>query len=107
MNLRLQKPGNFESISISASTFPVICTALPSRVNIEDYPHIQDLELAENFDNNHDTIDVLIGSDYYWDIIMSESVRADYGPTAINSKFGWVLSGPVSNLSASERQQHI
>ena len=43
------------------------------------------------------SIDVLIGSDYYWDIIMSESIRADYGPTAINSKFGWVLSGPVTN----------
>lgn len=71
MNLRLQKPGNPETIEISALTFPVICSALPSTVNIDDCPHIQDLDLAENFDNdNHDTIDVLIGSNYYWDIIM-------------------------------------
>ena len=98
VNLRLQKPGNPETIEISALTFPVICSALPSTVNIDDYQRIQDLDLAEDFDNdNHDTIDVLIGSDYYWDIIMSESIRADYGPTAINSKFGWVLSGPVTN----------
>ena len=75
----------------------VIC----SRVNVHDYPHLQDLEFAENFNNDgRDTIEVLIGSDYYWDIITNESIRADSGPTAVSSKFGWILSGPASDLSS-------
>ncbi|PFX11629.1 hypothetical protein AWC38_SpisGene24559 [Stylophora pistillata] len=40
-----------------------------------------------------DSIDILIGSDYYWDIVTGESIRGEFGPTAINSKFGWLLSG--------------
>ena len=88
-------------MKISALKYPVICSALPSRVDVYDYPHLQDLEFAENFNNDgHDTIDVLIGSDYYWDIITNESFRADSGPTAVSSKFGWILSGPTSDLSS-------
>ena len=94
VELYLQKPGNSETVKISALKYPVKCSALPSRVNVHDYPHLQDLEFAENFNNDgHDTIDVLIGSDYYWDIITNESIRADSGPTAVSSKFGWILSG--------------
>lgn len=102
MNLRLQRPGNSETITISALTFPVICSALPSRVNIEDFSHFQDVELAENIEtNSNDNIDVLIGSYYYWDIVTSESIRGDSGPTAVNSKFGWIISGPTHNSSAN------
>lgn len=98
VHLRLQRPGNPETIDISALTFPVICSALPLRVNLDDHPHLQDLDLAEDFDNdNHDTIDVLIGSDYYWDIVSSESVRGESGPTAVNSKLGWLVSGPTDS----------
>ena len=102
VNLQLQKPGISETVDISALKFPVICSALPSKVTIHDYSHLHDLEFAENFDNDvHDTIDVLIGSDHYWDIITSKGIRADTGPTAVNSKFGWVLSGPVIDSSSS------
>ena len=101
VELYLQKPGNSETVKISALKYPEICSALPSRVNVHDYPHLQDLEFAENFNNDgHDTIDVLIRSDYYWDIITNESIRADSGPTAVSSKFGWILSGPASDLSS-------
>ena len=79
----------------------MICSALPSRVNVHDYPHLQDLEFTENFNKDrHDTIDVLIGSDNCWDIITNESIRADSGPTAVSSKFGWILSVPTSELSS-------
>ena len=43
---------------------------------------------------------MLIGSDHYWDIITNESIRADSGPTAVSSKFGWILSGLASDLSS-------
>ena len=53
-------------------------------------------------DSEDKLIDVLIGSDYYWDFVTSEIVRGDFGPTAVNSKFGWLLSGPMLDCSSSQ-----
>ena len=50
----------------------------------------------QRFDN------VLIGSDYYWDFVTGEIVRGDFGPTAVNSKFGWLLSGPTESVINQE-----
>ena len=83
-------------------TFPAICSPIPATINIDDYPHLQDLELAENFDSN-DAISVLIGSNYYWAIVNAEVIKGESGPTAINSKFGWRSSNRTnSNLIISD-----
>ena len=45
---------------------------------------------------NHDSnVDVLIGSDFYWDLVLGEVKRQDNGLVAISSKFGWLISGPI------------
>ena len=47
--------------------------------------------------NGHDTnsdIDILIGSDYYFDFILGNIVRGDGGLVAVESEFGWLVSGP-------------
>eukprot|EP00112_Aurelia_sp_Birch-Aquarium-sp1_P011662 Seg2451.3 transcript_id=Seg2451.3/GoldUCD/mRNA.D3Y31 product="hypothetical protein" protein_id=Seg2451.3/GoldUCD/D3Y31 len=41
-----------ESLEIQALTFPKICTALPSKVDLSDYPHLENLELADPLDSN-------------------------------------------------------
>lgn len=66
---------------------------MPSRVQT-NFVHLEGLELADQFDRSHDTIDVLVGSDFYWDIVIGDIVSRD-GPTALSSKLGWLLSGPV------------
>ena len=38
---------------------------------------------------------MLIGSDYYWQLTTGEVIRGKTGHVAINTKLGWVLSGPV------------
>lgn len=75
----------------SALNFPVICSPVPKRVVVNKYPHLQDLELADHSEIGQDAIDVLIGSDHYWDIITGESIREENGPTAVNNKFGWLF----------------
>lgn len=45
--------------------------------------------VAEKFD-----ISFLIGTDYYWDIVGNHIVRGR-GPTAMQSKLGYLLSGPL------------
>ena len=43
-------------------------------------------------------IDVLIGSDCYRTIIAGQTIMGDQGPVAIDSKLGWLLSGPLDCL---------
>ena len=85
---------NEETSRVCVLSFPTICSPLPSRVDANNYPHLHGLKLAD-YSDSEDSIDVLIGSDYCWDFVTSEIVRGDFGPTAVNSKFGWLLSGPT------------
>lgn len=103
VQLQLKRPGssNDELISISALTFPVLCSPLPSRVQI-NFPHLEGLELADDLNGSQESIDVLVGSDFYWDIVTGDTVVGD-GPTAVSSKLGWLLSGPVKGVNTDNR----
>ena len=95
MNLYLKRPGssNDETVHILALTFRVICPLLPSRVQ-NNFVHLEGLKLADDFDGFQDTIDVIVGSNFYRDIVTGDILSGD-GPTAISSKLGWLLSGPI------------
>ena len=93
---------NEETSRVCVLSFPTICSPLPSRVDANNYPHLHGLKLAD-YSDSEDSIDVLIGSDYYWDFVTSEIVRGDFGPTAVNSKFGWLLSGPTEAVINQQR----
>ena len=45
----------------------------------------------------------MIGSDFYRNFIVKGIARGERGPTAINSKLGWLLSGPT-NASTHNRK---
>ena len=60
------------------------------------YAHLEGLELADEPCNSGSSIDLLIGLDYYWNFVTGEMKRGEEGPIAINSKLGWLLSGPIS-----------
>ena len=84
-------------IEIQALSFPKICTPLPAQIDLSDYPHLEDLELADPLDSESqvEPVDILIGSDMYWEIVNGDVIRENTGPIAVSSKFGWVISGPV------------
>ena len=42
-------------------------------------------------------VDVLIGSDCYWNLVTGRVIRGRSGPIAIHTKVGWVLSGPTNH----------
>jgi hypothetical protein len=92
--------GNNGRHSISALCYPKICSPLSTAIDINRYPHLQNLDLADcSITNAHNTnidIDMLIGSDYYFDLVSGEIERGDGGPVAINSAFGWLVCGPTS-----------
>ena len=98
VNLRLE--GSQGEIEISALCFPKICSAVSAKVNINNHAHLQDLKLAET---GQQDIDVLIGSDYYFDVVCGDVIRGSSGPAAVSSMFGWVLSGPTSAEESREK----
>ena len=78
---------------------------MSAKVNIDNYAHLQDLELADMSiaETGQQDIDVLIGSDYYFDIVSGDVIRSNSGPLEVSSMFGWVLSGPTSAEESREK----
>ena len=63
------------------------------------YEHLSGLELADpGVDGSDLETDLLIGSDHYWKVVTGRVVRGNNGPTAIETRLGWVLSGPAEEL---------
>ena len=62
------------------------------------------LALANSVDVSSKHIDILIGADHYYNIVIGEVIRGSARPVAISSKLGWLLSGPVSFSNNNESQ---
>ena len=78
---------------------PTICQPLvsqPTAICAAVAQHLASLDLADYSDNERLDVDMLMGSDFYWDLVMGGLSRGAQGPVAIHTKLGWVLSGPTS-----------
>ena len=89
---------------VNAFSVPVICSPISNQaveVALEKYPHLNGSDLADNSSPSSDVdIDILIGADFYWNFVSNESRRSEgRGPVAPSTRLGWVLSGPIDNLS--------
>ena len=90
-----------ETLEIAALVVPLVCSPLMSQpidIASECYEHLTGLELADSGDS-HDMleVDVLIGSDWYWSFVTGRVIKGTSEPTAIHTKVGWILSGPVGD----------
>jgi len=89
-----------KDLKLSLLSVPLICEPLinqPITHVKENYAHLAGLDLADHASGD-DTlnVDILIGSDNYWRLVTDRVVR---GHTAIQTKLGWVLAGPVEGAS--------
>lgn len=68
---------------------------------LHNIPHLQGLTLAHPITSTEKfEISFLIGVDFYWEIVENHLVRGR-GPTAMKSKLGYLLSGPLPMQSES------
>ena len=84
--------------SLDVFVVPHICeplTSQPLYQYLELYPHLGGLELADNPGKGMCEVDLLVGSDFYWDFVSGETRRGDKGPVAVETTLGWILSGPT------------
>ena len=91
---------SYPHMQLSLFVVPMICEPLagqPISACVKENQHLATLDLADISDGSSSLeVDVLIGSDYYWSLVTGEVCRGNGGPIAIQTKLGWVLSGPLS-----------
>ena len=86
-------------MQLSLFVVQMICEPLvsqPVTASAETHHHLTSLDLADCSDGDSPMgVDVLVGSDYYWNLVTGDVRRGNNGPTAIHTRLGWVLSGPT------------
>ena len=97
-------------IYLSGFSVPVVSVSV-NRQKVKfvksNYSFLKNLKLADE-SLHKENIDVLIGEDFYWDIVNSSVKRGNgVAPVALGSKLGWSLSGPLTKHNTSSLTTHI
>ncbi|MCG8429755.1 MAG: hypothetical protein MJA29_01075, partial [Candidatus Omnitrophica bacterium] len=93
-----------EGIDVTAVEIPVICAPLnrpqiPNHI-LDDFSGTGILFADPNHGEGERTIDILVGIDWYWDLVKGGLKKHKEGPVAQETIFGWVISGSVSDRSS-------
>lgn len=87
-----------------------ICNPLPSfKISSRKLQELKGVTLAHprcKYEESHE-ISVLIGGDLYWEFVGSKQIRTSFGVCAVQSKLGWLLSGPVSGEEGSSTNVYL
>ncbi|XP_062614769.1 uncharacterized protein LOC134276539 [Saccostrea cucullata] len=99
-------------LSIEANVVPNITGTvqrkpIPKDVQLKCQSLWKNLQLADtlpvNFENS--TIDILIGNDYYLDLILPERIEIQKGFYLLASRLGWILTGRTQEAYSKEEEQ--
>ena len=94
---------NLGGVNIPALVVLTIATQLQTIVNpdVRTLPYLSGLKLAHPVNPScRFDISILIGVDHHWEIVGNHIVRGN-GPTAMQSKLGYLLSEPLPQQSQS------
>ncbi|XP_073965583.1 uncharacterized protein [Choristoneura fumiferana] len=86
-NITLKTKRGIEKL-IRVNIVPYITSKIP----IPDTSNLP-VDIIADDDNLGESIDLLIGNDYYFSFIHNETVRLDENLYVINTDFGWIVSG--------------
>ena len=92
-----------DDMVIPLLTVPTICepfSGQPVTLASQRYSYLSKLDLADPSECGDCLgVGILIGADHYWALVTGRTLtRQGTGPTAIETRLGWVLSGPVTGL---------
>ena len=89
----------YPTLPMSMFVVPTICSPLacqPISVCVKHNRSLSRLDFADKSDGQNSLqVDMLVGSDYYWSLVTGSVRKFKDGPTAVQTKLGWVLSGPT------------
>jgi len=88
-------------MKMSFLSLPLICEPILGQsisYAIDTYQELASLKFSDypqgGGENNFE-VDILVGLDQYWKLVKGNVVHCQGGPTAVHTRLGWVLSGPV------------
>lgn len=90
-------------IPISVLIVPKLAAPIRNsvRAHLDKLPYLQALPPAHPVTNDENfRISILIGADYYWQFMQDRIVWGD-GPTAVESRLGYPLSGPLPTTQST------
>lgn len=89
------------SKQLTLFTIPTICEPIagqPISICCNDFDHLAGMDLADYSDGDESLeVDILIGSDQYWELVTGETRRGNSGPVAICTKLGRLLSASTTS----------
>ena len=89
-----------EELQLSNLVVPFIATPFQNCASLElsELSQLQGLQLAHRPSSDTEfTVSLLVGADYYWDIVGDKRILGS-GPTAVESKLGYLISANKSTL---------
>ena len=98
-----------ETVQLSVLIIPFIAMPLQNTISysVTTLPHLQGLQLAHPLIAEREFhISLLVGADHYWDIVEDQIIRGN-GPTAVQSKLGYLLSGPLQPVSTDSHTANV
>lgn len=101
-----------KSIPIEVLVVPTISTPMKNLITQEVHgmKHLRHLHLAHPvMEDDTFLISLLIGADNIWKIVQDKVIRAprNHGPTAVKSKLGYLLSGPVMRSKVRSENYNV
>ncbi|XP_075167525.1 uncharacterized protein LOC142239617 [Haematobia irritans] len=85
----------------SAFVMPSLTSYHAAPIDRKYLPDLSNLHLADPDFDRGDSIDLLLGGDIYGDILLPQQKKFEKGIFLQLSHFGWVVSGPTSEISYS------
>lgn len=103
VSLRLKSTHNEFWLDINAFVIPSITSITPAvHVDVTQWQHLMDLQLADPNFGTPGGIDVLIGSDVWGLVVRGDIISGKQDePHAQQTQFGWVIFGPASTSPGS------
>ena len=96
-------------IPISVLIVPTLAAPLQNtiRMEVNKLPYLKDLQLAHTVtEGDNFEITILVRADYYWTFVQDQVIRGN-GPTAVKSRLGYLLSGPLSQSLTAVNVIHV
>lgn len=94
------------TLKIRANVVPQIAGSIQRRPinlkSVENWEYLwTEFSLADDFPHVRETssVELLIGNDYYLDIILPQKIEVQQGLYMLGSKLGWILSGRTSEAA--------
>uniref|UniRef100_A0A8D8RLV6 Endonuclease n=1 Tax=Cacopsylla melanoneura TaxID=428564 RepID=A0A8D8RLV6_9HEMI len=90
-------------IPMTAIVVPKVTNKLPAlSFGKSNWDYLANYKLSDPQFNVSQHIDMIVGAEYFYDILRAESIQGPDGyPNLHNSKFGWIVTGKVPNTTVS------